>query len=306
MPSQGLAAASRAVDHDDRNSATTTISSLEPAGIASARRYVVQQGSSPECGRRHATLALARRRRRCSPHCRRTPRCSAATRSTRSPTASSWVVLCIVPIVAIALFWIVHVLPEKIAHKRHHPQTRRDPDAVPAVAGLRRPAVADRLAVGLHQADRLPLAYGTDKHEDYHLEMAEKAAPARSARAELAHLRDELDAMSARGALPPELTRAARAARRACRCRDAPQAARTGERLMDILILGIYAVFVWLIFFKFKWLPWNTVSQVIVIIIPIVGADDPDPAAQRRSRRRPPTCASSSTWSTSCRRCAAA
>ena len=32
------------------------------------------------------------------------------------------IVIFIVPIVGIALFWIVHVLPEKIAHKRHHPQ----------------------------------------------------------------------------------------------------------------------------------------------------------------------------------------
>jgi multidrug resistance efflux pump len=40
---------------------------------------------------------------------------------------------------------------------------------------------------------------------------------------------------------------------------------------MDLLILGVYAFFVWLIFFKFKWLPWNTVSQVIVIILPIIG-----------------------------------
>jgi uncharacterized membrane protein len=32
------------------------------------------------------------------------------------------VVICIVPVVVIVLFWIVHVLPEKIAHKRHHPQ----------------------------------------------------------------------------------------------------------------------------------------------------------------------------------------
>ena len=39
---------------------------------------------------------------------------------------------------------------------------------------------------------------------------------------------------------------------------------------MDIILLGIYAFFVWLIFFKFKWLPWNTVSQVIVVIIPVV------------------------------------
>src|SRR5262249_53742411 len=27
----------------------------------------------------------------------------------------------------------------------------------------------------------------------------------------------------------------------------------------------------WLIFIKLKWLPWNTTSQVIVVIIPIVG-----------------------------------
>jgi multidrug resistance efflux pump len=39
---------------------------------------------------------------------------------------------------------------------------------------------------------------------------------------------------------------------------------------MDALILGLYAFFVWLIFFKFKWLPWNTTSMVIVITIPVV------------------------------------
>lgn len=40
---------------------------------------------------------------------------------------------------------------------------------------------------------------------------------------------------------------------------------------MEIILLGIYSFFVWLIFFKFKWLPWNIVSQVIVITIPIIG-----------------------------------
>jgi len=40
---------------------------------------------------------------------------------------------------------------------------------------------------------------------------------------------------------------------------------------MEALLLGIYSFFVWLIFFRFKWLPWNTVSQVIVITIPILG-----------------------------------
>ena len=40
---------------------------------------------------------------------------------------------------------------------------------------------------------------------------------------------------------------------------------------MEALLLAIYAFFVWLIFIKFKWLPWNITSQVIVVIIPIVG-----------------------------------
>jgi hypothetical protein len=31
-------------------------------------------------------------------------------------------VIFVVPVVLIALFWMVHILPEKIAHQRHHPQ----------------------------------------------------------------------------------------------------------------------------------------------------------------------------------------
>ena len=40
-------------------------------------------------------------------------------------TLATWLalfVIFIVPVVLIALFWMVHILPEKIAHKRHHPQ----------------------------------------------------------------------------------------------------------------------------------------------------------------------------------------
>ena len=39
---------------------------------------------------------------------------------------------------------------------------------------------------------------------------------------------------------------------------------------MEIILLGIYAFFVWLIFIKKKWLPWNITSQVIVVTIPVV------------------------------------
>ena len=40
---------------------------------------------------------------------------------------------------------------------------------------------------------------------------------------------------------------------------------------MEVLLLGIYAFFVWLIFIKLKWLPWNISTQVTVAIIPVVG-----------------------------------
>jgi multidrug resistance efflux pump len=39
---------------------------------------------------------------------------------------------------------------------------------------------------------------------------------------------------------------------------------------MEALLLGIYAFFVWLIFIKFKLLPWTTPWKVTVVIIPIV------------------------------------
>jgi multidrug resistance efflux pump len=40
---------------------------------------------------------------------------------------------------------------------------------------------------------------------------------------------------------------------------------------MEILLIGIYSFFAWLVFGKFKLLPWNIVSQVITVTIPIVG-----------------------------------
>lgn len=36
----------------------------------------------------------------------------------------SWVAIVIAPIIGITIFWLLHILPEKIAHKRKHPQTR--------------------------------------------------------------------------------------------------------------------------------------------------------------------------------------
>jgi multidrug resistance efflux pump len=39
---------------------------------------------------------------------------------------------------------------------------------------------------------------------------------------------------------------------------------------MELILLGIYAFCAWLVFFKFKWLPWNITSQVITVTIPII------------------------------------
>ena len=115
------------------------------------------------------------------------------------------VVLFIVPVVVIVLFWIVHVLPEKIAHKRHHPQTQ----AITTLCllslvfgGLLWP-LAWLWAFTKPVAYRV--AYGTDKADEYYDEMAEKHREGQLVREEAAHLREELEAMEARGALPPNL-----------------------------------------------------------------------------------------------------
>ena len=76
-------------------------------------------------------------------------------------------VIFVVPVVLIVLFWLVHIMPEKIAHQRHHPQF----EAIRtlcllslAFGGLLWPLAwlwAYTKPVGYK------LAYGTDKHPDY-------------------------------------------------------------------------------------------------------------------------------------------
>ena len=117
----------------------------------------------------------------------------------------AWVVICFVPIVVIVLFWMVHVLPEKIAEKRHHPQK----DAIHtlcllslAFGGLLWPLAwlwAYTKPVGYR------LAYGTEKHDDYYLELGEKAKAGEMLRGDILHLQHELDAMAAKGTLPAKL-----------------------------------------------------------------------------------------------------
>jgi multidrug resistance efflux pump len=40
---------------------------------------------------------------------------------------------------------------------------------------------------------------------------------------------------------------------------------------MEVLLLAIYSLVVWLIFFKFKLLPWTTATAVVVVTLPILG-----------------------------------
>lgn len=117
----------------------------------------------------------------------------------------AWFVVIFVPIGAITLFWLVHVLPEKIAHKRHHPQR----DAIHTLCLLSLAFGGLLWPIAWLWAYTKPvtykLAYGTEKHDDYFHEMSEKAHAGELLEHELAHLREELDAMDAKGTLTAEL-----------------------------------------------------------------------------------------------------
>jgi len=117
------------------------------------------------------------------------------------------VVVFLVPVVLIVLFWMVHVLPEKIAHKRHHPQ--RDAIQVLCLLSLVFGGLLWPLAwlwaytkPVLHK-----MAYGTDKHEDYFAELAaEHADEAQDLRNDVARLRADLEKILSQGDAPEELT----------------------------------------------------------------------------------------------------
>ena len=120
-------------------------------------------------------------------------------------TVIAWVVILIVPIVVIVLFWLVHVMPEKIAAKRHHPQE----EAITTLCLLSLVFGGMLWPIAWLWAYTKPvgyrMAYGTDKNEHYFDDMTEKARGGQLLRAELAHLREELDAMAAKGTLPVKL-----------------------------------------------------------------------------------------------------
>jgi len=78
------------------------------------------------------------------------------------------IVIVLVPVVGIAVFWLVHILPEKIAEDRHHPQK----DAIKTLCLLSLVFGGMLWPLAWLWAYSKPvlhkIAYGTDKHEDFY------------------------------------------------------------------------------------------------------------------------------------------
>jgi len=104
----------------------------------------------------------------------------------------TWIVLIIAPVVAIGVFLLVHILPEKIAEKKQHPQTH----AIQCLCllslffgGLLWPLA---WLWAYSKPVMYKLAYGTDKvplHKDEEALAVEPANPKKDDAAELTQLR---------------------------------------------------------------------------------------------------------------------
>lgn len=116
-------------------------------------------------------------------------------------------VIIVVPIAGIALVLMVHVLPEKIAERNHHPQKA----AIQMLCflslvfgGLLWPLAWLWVAI---KPLGYRMAYGTDKHDDFFIEARTKARKGELPADELGYILGELDGIAARRILPPELQR---------------------------------------------------------------------------------------------------
>jgi hypothetical protein len=116
------------------------------------------------------------------------------------------IVILVVPVGLIVVFWKLHVLPEKIAEKRHHPHA----DSIKVlcllslfVGGLLWPLAwlwAYTKPVGYK------LAYGTDKSDTYFIEAGEKLSNNELSPEEIEHIRHELAKLHEKNPLNPRLT----------------------------------------------------------------------------------------------------
>jgi Protein of unknown function (DUF3302) len=116
------------------------------------------------------------------------------------------IVIVIVPVVGIAAFWLVHVLPEKIAHKRHHPQA----EAIHTLCLLSLVFGGILWPLAWLWAFTKPvlykMAYGTDKGEGHNADSAGEPDDGARLRTDLVLLRSNVERMVVQGGTPRELT----------------------------------------------------------------------------------------------------
>jgi CBS domain containing-hemolysin-like protein len=113
----------------------------------------------------------------------------------------AWVVLVVVPIVVLVVFWLVHILPEKIAEKKQHPQTK----AIQVLCLLSLVFGGMLWPLAWLWAYSKPvlykMAYGTDVGDEHHGGTTEAEAPdvaPEGARREIEQLRAQLSALESR------------------------------------------------------------------------------------------------------------
>ena len=117
------------------------------------------------------------------------------------------VVIILVPIIGIVVFWLVHILPEKIAHKRQHPQQ----EAIQVLCLLSLVFGGLLWPLAWLWAYSKPvlykMAYGTDKHEGHEaLPAAIAGAEAGSLRNDVARVRADLERLVSQDGAPSELS----------------------------------------------------------------------------------------------------
>ena len=114
-------------------------------------------------------------------------------------------ILFALPIGGVWLLWLIHILPEKIADKRHHPQK----EAIKTLCLLSLVFGGMLWPFAWLWAYTKPvtykMAYGTEKHPDYFREAGERAMNDEMTPAEIRHLREELDHLQDSGHITPEL-----------------------------------------------------------------------------------------------------
>jgi CBS domain containing-hemolysin-like protein len=115
------------------------------------------------------------------------------------------VVIVVVPIIGIVVFWMVHVLPEKIAHKRQHPQQ----EAIQVLCLLSLVFGGLLWPIAWLWAYSKPvlykMAYGTDKAADHAPAEVASAPAAGALQADVARVRADLERLAAQDGAPREL-----------------------------------------------------------------------------------------------------